>query len=437
MGVTEEPSPAQLWFWRTWTVLGVLLIAAGTIWVLREPLGLVVPPLALALVAVYLLDPAVARLDRRGLPRLVATGVVFLAGMGLLALVVLLAGPVFADQVGQLLDELPGIAGSVQDSVNNVLAGVGTELRVSLDPGAASTQEAIRDFIDQNRDQLLDVLRGAGSVVNRLFHLLLTLVLAPFLTFYLLADLPRITRGISRLVPPDTRPEVVEVTERIVSTVGAYFRGILMVAVFVGVATALGLGLIGLPFWAVIGAIAGAFNLIPLVGPFVGGALGVTVALTVGDGLGQAVAVVLVMTLVQQIDNHVITPNIVARTVHVHPVTVIVGLTFGGALFGVLGLFIAIPVIAALKLLIVYVVVTRMPSMSHLASGAVLAGDETEAPDGTVASLARELWHSLERRRNAGGQARKDDEVPKREAEGGEPPAGDDPPDGSAPERVS
>jgi predicted PurR-regulated permease PerM len=394
---------SRLWLWRVWTAIGILVLLAAAWWLLREPLAIVGAPLALAAIIVYLLNPVVGGLKRRGLPRALGTAVAYVVVTAGLVALVTAVGPVIASQVGELLERLPEISESLQATVNGQLARMGIEERVTVDLQSDQTRASIERFLDDNRDTLLDVLRGAGIVLGRVLHGLLTIVLAPILAFYLLADLPRILEGVQRLFPPGPRAEVVEVAARIGRAVGGYFRGQLLVATFVGVATAAGLALIGLPLWALVGLAAGLFNLVPLVGPFVGGLIGVVVALTVGDGGGQAVLVVVVMTVVQQVDNHLVTPNIVARTVKVHPMTVILGLLVAGTLYGLVGMFVVIPVIAAIKLAVMYVLVTRVPSMRHLAGEEpALFGPEDALPEvreGTLVALGRDLRRAWERRR--------------------------------------
>lgn len=397
----------QTWFWRVWTMIGTVLLLAGAWLVLNEPLGIILPPLALAAVIVYFLNPIVGRLADRGLPRVIGVSLAYLLFAGGLVGLGALLGPILARQGGEFLDELPSIWESIQRSINTQFRRFGvTDPLLSFDLGSSTTQATIREWLAENRDQVLLLIRGAGSFLGRLFHILLTLILGPILAFYVLADFPRIRAGIKRVVPPDSRSEIVDVTGRIGSMVGAYFRGQLLVATFVGVATSIALAAIGLPFWALIGVATGVFNLVPLVGPFFGGLIGVVVALTVGGGFGQAIAVVVAMTAVQQIDNHAITPNVVARTVKVHPITVILALLVAGSMFGIVGMFVAIPAVAAVKLVTLYVLVTRVPSMRHLAGEAPLfdppEGADSrsdDVPDGTLVAMGREMRRAWERRR--------------------------------------
>lgn len=403
----------QRWFLATWTVIGAAIVLAGAWWLLREPLAIVAAPLALAGVIVYLLNPLVRGFARHGVPRILGTLGAYLVFFGAAAALVVAVGPILVDQTADFFEELPSIVDAIEEWVNAQLAALGVTTRLALNPETAEAQTAIADFLDQNRDQLVALLQGATSLLARILHGLVALILAPFLAFYVLMDLPRLTEGTKRLLPPGQRFEVVDVLTRIGRTVGSYFRGQLLVATFVGVATSIGLVIVGLPFWALVGGATGAFNLVPLLGPFVGGVVGVVVALTVGEGLGQAIAVVAVMTAVQQVDNHVITPNIVSKTVKVHPVTVILGLLVAGTLFGVLGMLVAIPAIAAAKLVVMYVLVTRVPAMSHLAEeGPGLFEEHRRGrADTTLTGLARDLRQSWERRRKgaraAGSESRR------------------------------
>ncbi len=334
-----------------------------------------------------------------------------LAGLGWLVL------PVLVEQTAELVDRLPDIAVSMQDTVNRQLDRLGIAARVSFDPESIQTQQAIEDFIARNEDQFLGLVRGVGTLVLGVLASLLGIILAPVLAFYALIDLPRLSDGVRRLIPPDQRSEVIDVVRRIARTVGAYVRGQLLVSLFVGIATTIGLAVVGLPLFALVGLTAGVFNLIPFIGPFVGGVFGVVVALTLGGGVGQALVVVVVMVAVQQVDNHVITPSILSRTVHVHPVTIIVSLAVFASLFGIIGMLVAVPVVASLKLLVLYVLVTRVPSMAHLAGEGpdVIDGVPVGEPRETsLVSMGRDLRTAYQARRR-----RRQDDDPERDVSGG------------------
>ncbi|MGH9034414.1 MAG: AI-2E family transporter, partial [Acidimicrobiia bacterium] len=151
--------------------------------------------------------------------------------------------------------------------------------------------------------------------------------------------------------PPAARPEVLVVARRISAAVGGFFRGQLLVAFIVGVLSSIGLLVIDLPFWLLIGMVAGVFNIIPLVGPYIGGIPALVIALTTREPI-TAVWVVAIMVGVQQIDNHFISPLVMHRAVKLHPVLVMLALLLGGTLGGFFGLLIAVPTAAVLKILV-------------------------------------------------------------------------------------
>ncbi len=399
-GVDETADRARLWFFRTWAFIGIMVVLWGVFHVFHAPLRLLTPPIALAGVLVYLLNPVVSYFERRHIHRVVGTLLTYLLVGLMLAGAMWAIAPLIYEQTRELIDGFPDIAVGLQDGVNGQLERLGSDVRVSFDPEASDTREAVQNFIDEHQGEFLGLLQSTGRFVLTILAGILGIILAPVIAFYILVDLPRLSAGVERLLPPESRAEVVDVAGRILGTVGSYIRGQALVSLFVGVGTSIGLGVIGLPFWALVGTVAGIFNLIPFIGPFVGGVIGVVIALTVGGGTGQAIAVVVVMVIVQQIDNHVITPNILSRTVHVHPVTIIVSLAVAASMFGIFGMLIVIPAVATLKLMVMYVLVTRVPSMAYL------AGDGQELIDGapvgtqyTLINMGRDLRAAYRRRR--------------------------------------
>lgn len=389
------PSPRQLRrLAGVWTAVGVLVLAWLVVTWLSRPFRFLLTPILLASVLIYLLSPLVDQLARR-LPRVVATFVTYVLLLGVLALAGWLLLPLLNTQIQALGEQLPDIVAASGEWLTGVLEPIGLDGVVPDEPGALS------GLLQGDEGQVVGVLAVLRSLLGSVVSGVVALVLAPVLAFYVLSDLPRLSAGLQRLVPPDARDEVADVGRRIATAVGGYFRGQLLVATFVGIATAIGLGLVGLPFWAIIGGLAGVFNLIPLVGPFVGGSLGAIVALTAGDGLTQAVVVVVVMVLVQQVDNHVITPQVLRRTVQVHPLTIILSLAVAASTMGIIGMLVAIPTVAALKLVLLYVLATRVPSMRHLSDPEqFLDGDALPPPEeGSLGALSQQLRNSWENRR--------------------------------------
>ncbi|CAA9257120.1 MAG: hypothetical protein AVDCRST_MAG50-2664 [uncultured Acidimicrobiales bacterium] len=326
-----------------WALVGVAVLLA-VLGLLAWAFRVIFPPLILAAAIVFILNPVVTRLQHRGLPRAVAAGLAYVAVLTVLVVAAVLIFPLAAGQVDQLAADAPEIESKVETFIADI---------------AATSQGTFFEFSEQDVEQAVSreettfeeqvaQLRRIGAEI---FHALLVLVLAPIIAFYLLVDVPHLRKVAESLIPAGARHEVLVVSHRLNRAIGGFFRGQLLVALLVGVMCSLGLAAIGLEFWFLIGMIAGLFNVIPLVGPWIGGIPGVTIALTTGTPL-QALLVVVVMVAVQQIDNHFITPQVMQRIVHLHPAAVILGLLAGGSMGGFLGLMLAVPAAAALKIVI-------------------------------------------------------------------------------------
>jgi predicted PurR-regulated permease PerM len=374
-----------------WSLLGIGAALAVVFWLAMQ-VRVVFPPLVLAGAIVFLLNPIVTGLQRRGVPRAAGTGLSYLGFFGLVTLVGFLVAPLITQQAEDLSEQWPELRGDMEDWLNDVsqrskdgnwlieIPDV-DELQSQLGGGADPAQiqefdrviERAADALAENQEPVLaaDLDRVAADarerfpenqglaerlstvreIGTRIFEVGLIFVLGPIIAFYLLVDLPHIGAVSRRLVPPGAREQVLHVSHRLNSAIGGFFRGQLMVAIIVGIMVSVGLAIIDLPFWLIVGMIAGAFNLIPLIGPWVGAVPGIIIALTTRD-FTTALWVAAVMVIAQQIDNNLISPMVMQRTVSLHPAAVMLALLAGGTLGGFFGLLLAVPVAAALRVII-------------------------------------------------------------------------------------
>jgi predicted PurR-regulated permease PerM len=348
---TRRPSPYER-FVRigimAWCGIGVIILGYLMLR-LMVYVNPVVPPLLIAVAVVYLLNPLVSALERRGVARVAGAGIVYLLFLCIVALVVSLLVPLVTRQVSSVIDHFPDYLADGQGLVRDVAARFGQEPNFRLDA------DHVRDWLSagENRQAVTRYLTGLRSVTNSVISGLIVIVLGPVMAFYLLVDLPRLNRGAMALVPPGRREEIRGLMDRIGQAVGGFFRGQLLVALFVGVASSIGLWAIGLPFWLLVGMVAGIFNLVPLVGPFIGGGLAVIIALVSGQPL-KAVWAALVLLVVQQIDNHLISPNVMGRTVQLHPVVVMLALLVGASFAGLFGMLVIVPLVAVAKIVFLF-----------------------------------------------------------------------------------
>ena len=332
-----------------WCGIGVIILAYLLLRLLVY-INPIVPPLLIAIAVVYLLNPLVSALERRGVPRAAGAGIVYVLFLCIVALVISLLVPVVTRQVGQVIDHFPDYLADAQATIGRLAARFGQEANFRLDA------EQVREWLsaNENRQAVTRYLTGLRSVTNSVISGLIIIVLGPVMAFYLLVDLPRLRRGAMTLIPPDRREEIKGLMDRIGTAVGGFFRGQLLVALFVGVASSIGLWAIGLPYWLLVGMVAGIFNLVPLVGPFIGGGLAVIIALVSGEPL-KALWAALVLLAVQQIDNHLISPNVMGRTVQLHPVVVMLALLVGASFAGLFGMLVVVPLVAMAKIIFLFI----------------------------------------------------------------------------------
>ena len=328
-----------------WWLVGVVFVV-GLVGVVAWVFRVIFPPLILAGALVFLLNPIVNRLERRGLPRLLGTlaafGVVLLLFAGVGAIVY----PLVASQADELSERGPELREDAEDWLNDLSKQSEDDDWPFHVPSVKELEDQAAAPEDQDVGEQFETLR---EYALRVFHVGIIFVIGPFLAFYLLVDLPDVRKRVEELIPDRSRAEVAFMAHRLNAAIGGFFRGQLAVAFIVGVMASIGLWIIGLPLWLVIGMIAGLFNMIPLIGPWVGAVPGIVVALATKD-VKTAILVAVVMVVVQQIDNHFITPTVMRRAVQLHPAAVVLALLAWGTIGGFFGLLLAVPLTATLKI---------------------------------------------------------------------------------------
>ena len=341
-----------------WTIIGALVILGLVAWVANQ-VRIIWLPLVFAAGLVIILDPITTALQRAGVPRVLGTVFAFVVFIGFLVAIGFLAVPTIQEQAADFGTRLP----SLYDETIEFLHQSGESLGIDLGP--VWTSETITEWVSDpaNQETLQNLVGGFGSGAGRLIRgvaeTVAVVALAPVLAFYLLLDLPRTKRMVVELVPHAIRDEFQHVSTRVATAVAAFVRGQLLVALFVGTLSSVALLILDLPFWLIIGMAAGLLNLIPFVGPFVGGALAVIVALVEGEP-SKAVLAVLMFTAIQQMDNHIITPMIQRTRVLLSPLVIVLALIVGGSVAGLLGVLVAVPLVAVIRIVAGHLWRTRM-----------------------------------------------------------------------------
>jgi predicted PurR-regulated permease PerM len=369
----------------TWIAVGVLVLGYVLLRV-ADSIRVIWLPVAFAFGLVFILEPAVKVFERVRIPRVIGSILAFLVLLALIVASGALLFPTISDQAVAFTNQLPDLYASV----TSWLRGVGDRIGIDLD--GFLSQSAIEQWINDpaNQETVQQLLfgfgAGAGQVIRGVTEAIAVIGLAPVLALYMLIDLERFKGNAIGLTPPRHQEEVAYVASEVGVALGSFVRGQLLVAVIVGIASSFALWLIDLPFWLIIGIVAGFLNLIPFLGPIVGGALAVLVALLNGQPW-QAFWAVVAFVIIQQVDNHVITPMIQRTRVHLSPLVIVLALVVGGTLAGLLGVLVAVPITAAVRIMVGHLWRTRVLGQSWKEAGEAMI--ETTEPPERLARISR------------------------------------------------
>lgn len=329
------PVKTQMQYWGIATAVFVVVL-----WFLGDQ----ILPFVLGAAIAYFLDPVADRIERWGFSRAVAVTVITLFALMIFVIMALLVIPTLIQQSVNLVNTAPKLFNDFQTFLTERFPSIIDEestLRKSL----ISVGETIRD----RGGQLLEsVLTSAASLIN----VVVLLVVVPVVAFYLLYDWDRMVAEIDRLLPREHAPTIRMLARRIDDTLASFIRGMGTVCLMLGTFYAVALMLVGLQFGLVVGAFAGLITFIPYVGALLGGALAVGLALFQfwGDWISIGLVAAIFVTG-QVLEGNILTPKLVGNSVGLHPVWLIFALTVFGALFGFVGMLVAVPVAAAIGVL--------------------------------------------------------------------------------------
>ena len=305
-------------------------------------LGGVLAPFPAVFVLAYLLDPAVTAAQRRGVPRWATTAALTAAAVG-----ALVAAAVFA--VPALLEQLQALSATAIAFVQRLPAWASrSEALAWLDEAGVVEREVLAGelaaFLPGQIEALAArvpaLVAGAARQLGTVLGLVTTVALLPVLLFYMLKDFPDLSRGLVSLLPRYRGRR--DYLDRAGAVFGSYVRGQLLISAASAVLVAVPLALLGAPFSLVLGLVAGLLNFIPSLGSILTYLVGVLLMLAFGT-LADVAIVVGVLAAQAVVEQAFLTPNIMGKQVDLHPVVILVALFASGALFGVLGLLLAVP----------------------------------------------------------------------------------------------
>lgn len=316
-------------------------LTVALVWMLYLVRGTLLLIYVAGLIAVGI-SPLVDRIEQQRLvrrvrvPRWAAILSVYAALVTVVILFVMLMVPPLAAQARELVTTAPDLLSRAQ----RWLIGQGILNR------EITIGEAVRQAPVGGTDAVTTVVSAIWGFVGGLFGVVTILIVA----FYLLIESDNIVRAVVRLFPRPERARVRDAFRRAGEKVSAWMAGQLLLAAIIGTTAAVGLWIMGVPYFYVLALIAGIGELIPIVGPLLAAIPAVAVAFSVSPALALGVA--LFFFLQQQVENHVLVPKVMSRQVGISPVLVILALLIGGSLLGIVGAILAVPTVAILQVLL-------------------------------------------------------------------------------------
>lgn len=343
----QEPEPiykSKLFRWACWLLLSLVILYF--IWLLRPLFGLIysflkaiLAPFIIAIIISYVLNPIVNLLNARKVPRTIAVLLIYAVFLTSLSVIVMNMIPMFVEQLGELGEHLPELTMHTQRIMNkwdtSMIPGVSMGMNNWLFQAQQRMAGGIQSF-----------LNNIGSTIGIVFNAFII----PFLIFYMLKDFEVFERLLIRCLPKTHRKSVVGLLKEIDTALGNYVRGQLLVCVIIGVLAYAGYIIIGMPYALLFAGVVAVCNIIPYLGPFLGAAPAVVVATTISWRM--VLFVIIVNMLCQMLESNVISPQVVGRTLHLHPMLIIFALLVGGEVGGIPGLILAVPFFAVLKVII-------------------------------------------------------------------------------------
>ncbi|MCE8513936.1 AI-2E family transporter [Ruegeria pomeroyi] len=307
-------------------------------------LGDVLLPFVIGGAIAYFVDPVADRLERWGLSRTAATAVITIASVLLFVLMVLMVVPALIAQMIDLINVLPQL-------FQDLRAFVSTHFPSVLDR-ESNAHQMIASVMETLKSRSGDLLKTLAGSVGSAINVVLLLVIVPVVAVYLLLDWDRMIARIDQLLPLDHAPVIRRLAGEIDAVLASFVRGMGTVCLILGTYYAVALMIVGLQFGLVVGLIAGLVTFIPYLGALIGGALAIGLALFQfwGDWLSIGL-VAAIFALGQVVEGNLLTPKLVGSSVGLHPVWLLLALSVFGALFGFVGMLIAVPVAAALGVL--------------------------------------------------------------------------------------
>lgn len=312
----------------------LILAAVAVLYLLRD----VVLILLVAIVLATALNPWVSALQRRKVPRILATIFIYLVFLGAFVLVIVLLIPPIAKEVSDIANNFPAY-------YNRVVSDFQRFREFSVQQNILKNLETALKSLQANIGQ---TTAGAFSALVSVFGGFFSFIVILVITFYALLEENALKQFFRSVTPLKYQPYVFQLMNRAQERLRLWLKGQLILCLIIGVLAYLGLVIFGVKYSLVLGLWAGLTEFIPYLGPFLGAIPAVFIALTTGSFL-KGLLVVIWYVVIQQLENHLLVPKVMQKTVGLNPLVVIIAMLIGAKLAGIVGILLAIPLTLIIK----------------------------------------------------------------------------------------
>jgi len=308
------------------------------------------PPVILAFIAYYLMNPIVNLLERFRIKRIWGIIIIILGISGLLTGLVLLTAPAIETQVKGLIQNFPSYLTQMGEGIQSFFKR--SFLDSYYEQGYEWLITTLGDIPNQIGDYVGKTYESVVNIANTVTQVVVVMITFPIILFFLLKDSAQFKEYILRLLPPKLRGEVNQILVNMDVQVGSYIRGQIIVATCIGILLFIGYSIIGLDYAITLAIIAAVTSVVPYLGPTI--AISPAIIIAIVDSPFMLLKLAIVWVAVQFLEGNFISPNVMGITMKIHPLTIIIVLLVGGKLFGIVGMILGIPGYAILKVIVVY-----------------------------------------------------------------------------------
>lgn len=307
-------------------------------------------PVLLAGVLFYILHPFVLLLERKGVSRIVSIASIYILVIGLFVFLVVTVIPVIKDQVNALIDNLPYFGHEIERAArrfgeSNIIGKIQESL--NIDVGSI-----VKDYTMNFTNSLSSVTGNVTGFLSTLTEVVLTFVMVPFILFYLLKDGEQLPKHFLRFISEQRQPSAKLILDDMHYAISSYIRGQIIVSLFIGIMLLIGYVIIGIKYAVLLAILAMIVNVVPYVGPIIAILPALIIAFV--DSPAMILKVIIVMVIVQLAEGKFISPQVMGKKLDIHPITIIFIILTAGNLFGIMGIILAIPGYAILKVLVTH-----------------------------------------------------------------------------------